>query len=165
MFVVEGFVAVVPERTDSLYRLWADCLSAVNYTVNECGETGSSRSVFCVSAGFQRWRTEKIKSWEGRNVLSQTKDKWRPPLQSLYNTPVTSFCLFVTCAAVRGVAHCLFVLLTVWGLLNSLSYQCLTFVLVFDPQKCILLLFCGPLYTAAGGVIRCAAQILSKKKH
>lgn len=60
-------MAVVPERIDSLYRLSADCLSAVNYTVNECGETGSSRSLFCVSAGFQRWRTEKIKA--GRDKM------------------------------------------------------------------------------------------------
>ena len=115
----------------------------------------------CWVSKMEDWEN---KSWEGQNVLSKSKDKWRPPLQSLYNTPVTSFSLFVTCAAVRGVARCLFVLLTVWGLLNGLSYQCLTFVLVFDPQKCILLLFCGPLYRAAGRVIRCAAQILSKKK-
>lgn len=67
----------------------------------------------------------------------------------------------VTCAASRGRTRCLFVLLTVWGLLNGLSYQCLTFVLVFYPQKNILFLFCGPVY-AAGRVIKCAAEILSQ---
>lgn len=102
-------------------------------------------------------------------------DKRKPPLKSLYNTPVTCKSLptlafkmpppillcvsVVTCAAVRGGAvDCL------GGLFNGLSYQCLTFVLVFDPQKIILFLCCGPLYTAAGTVVRCAAETLSTQK-
>lgn len=59
MFDFKGFTTVLSERTTGPNWLSADCLSAVNYTVNECGETRASRSVFCVSTSYKDRKLRK----------------------------------------------------------------------------------------------------------
>lgn len=119
--------------------------------------------------GLRKWKPAQIA--DGANCLLQTKDKQRPLSNhctthqwlvylaniSLWNAsshPLRCQCNHL-CSCERRHS------LTVWASLHGLSYQCLTFVLVFDPQKSILFSFCGALCAAAGWMNWCAAEILS----
>lgn len=64
-------------------------------------------------------------------------------VNSLYDTSVTddsfnTFAFTTICVALRNEVCCIFVLLPVWRLIKSLSYRCLTFLLVMNH---VLILF------------------------